>query len=163
MTDLVKSPFGFLYKIYYYYDLLKNLNYKSYEKVKDFNNKMYHRNTLEGYIYYFVDVVKEHILRQFQDIRKIKIVVNTFDENIIEHSFMKFVHEKIYNDILKNNDTLKNINLNKIIDFNKSIFVTVYDEDNKIFFIGVFGYHNVQRNDIEYLEYVKKMRALNSK
>lgn len=130
------EPFNIFYKIYYYYDLLNNINFHSYEKINNYkNNDIKYICSFETGINYIVNLIKECILRQFSDMTKIKIKVEKYDKNNNFHIFLQNVQEKIYyqnNDINKNNDTK--------IDFTQSIFINVYDENNKIFFIGTILY-----------------------
>ncbi len=131
MELTIKSPYQFLYKIYYYYDILKNFRLQSYEK-NDINKyeKNYIKNiiTFKGFINYIVDVVKEYVLRKFKDVSKIKINVEHFDENNKLHSFIEMFHNKI-NDKKNIEGSVK-----------KSVFIVVYDENDKIYFVGTILY-----------------------
>lgn len=146
---------NFLYKIYFFYDLFHNMKLHSYEELKKANLNMAHINTLEGYIHHFVDTIKEYILRNFQNIKKIKIELDYFNKDNIIHTFLQTTYEIIH----KNYEESKN---NIKCDYNKTIFLTVYDENNKPYFVGVLAYQNIRQCDIDYLKYIKELRKANS-
>lgn len=89
MYELIKEQFNVLYKICFFYDLVNNMKYYSHQSIKNANINMGHVKTLEGFIHHFVDVIKECILRNFQNIKNIKIDIQFFDEKNHIHTFIK--------------------------------------------------------------------------
>jgi hypothetical protein len=157
MYNLHKKPIfqnNILYKIYFFYDLLNNMKLHSYEELKKANLNMNHINTLEEYIHHFIDTIKEYILRNFQNIKKIKIELEYFDKNNIIHSFIQNTYDLIH----KNDESKNNIKC----DYHKTIFLTIYDENHKPYFVGIFAYENIRQCDIDYLQYTKELRKANS-
>lgn len=152
MYDLIKAPFNILYQINFVYDLVNNMKYHSHQAIKNANTNMSHVKTLEGFIHHFIDVIKECILRNFQNIKNIKIDIQFFDEKNHIHTFIKKIYEIMQ----------KNHNNNIKFDYHKSIFVIIYDEDNKPHFVGIIGYQNIRNCDIEYLQYTKELRKANT-
>jgi hypothetical protein len=150
MYEIIKAPFNILYQINFVYDLVNNMKYHSHQAIKNAN--MDHVKTLEGFIHHFIDVIKECILRNFRDIRNIKIDIEFFDEKNHIHIFIKNIYEIM----------LKNHQNNIKYDYHKSIFVIIYDESDKPHFAGIIGYQNVRKCDVEYLQYTKELRKLNT-
>lgn len=148
-----ESEHNILYKILFFYDLFNNMKLHSYEELKNVKLNMVHINTLEGYIHNFIDNIKDYILRNFQNIKNIKIDIEEFNKDNIIHTFLKDIYEIIH----KNYESENNIKC----DYNKSILLTVYDENNKPYFVGILAYQNIRQCDIDYLKYVKELRKIN--
>jgi hypothetical protein len=114
-------------KIIYEYNpsFIEGFEIKSIEEVK--RELIYCKNE-EEYIRSFIEFIKENIIRQFNNLNKIRINISIIDiDNIIHNIIIKVYHmiTKILN--LK----IKNIN------FYKSIFVIIYYEEKQIFLGGI--------------------------
>lgn len=128
VNSIIKEPISFLYKIIFYYDLFNNWKMHSYSEINKYRKSdVKYIKSFETFVNHFVDTMKEYILRDVINIRKIKIVVESFNENNKIHLFYINFINKIFDE--KKYDK-KNIN------FGKSIFINAYDENNKILYVG---------------------------
>jgi hypothetical protein len=91
--------------------------------VEDLHEEIqYCRDTIE-YIKRFVEFIKENVIRKYKDLDNISIRVKMFDKNNIIHRFMVNVVNTI-KDLMHIKDK---------IDFYKSIYVSVYNGDERVF------------------------------
>ncbi len=156
----IENYTNIILKIFYYSDILGNLNYKRHEidqklhKIDDdsINNSKF----IDLYLNLLIDNIKKYILTHFFDLTKIEIMINFYDKDNKYHNFIYDVRKMILKD--------KNI-LNGKIKIENSLFVMVFDEDSKLYFVGVVDFiDNKPKNNINhYFQYIKKKRKKNIK
>lgn len=137
-----------LYKLYYTkeFDVFNFEKYvpKNMMEEEKLKIKNIYINTLEKYMNVFVDIIKDHIIRKVFNIKKIKINIELFHQTKIIHAF-----------ILKSYELFTKVDPEEIM---KSIVVTIYDENNQILSVALFGYKNVKQYHLDDLYVCKEVR-----
>ncbi len=151
----IENYTNIILKIFYYSDILGNLNYKRHEidqKLHKIDNEsMNNSKFIDLYLNLLVDNIKKYILTHFFDLTKIEIMINFYDKNNKYHNFIYDVRKMILKD--------KNI-LNGKIKIENSLFVLVFDENNKLYFVGIVDFiDDKPKNNISYyFQYIKKKK-----
>ncbi len=151
----IENYTNIILKIFYYSDILGNLNYKRHEidqKLHKIDNEsMNNSKFIDLYLNLLVDNIKKYILTHFFDLTKIEIMINFYDKNNKYHNFIYDVRKMILKD--------KNI-LNGKIKIENSLFILIFDENNKLYFVGIVDFiDNKPKNNINYyFQYIKKKK-----
>ncbi len=149
-----------IFKIFYYSDILSNLHYKNHEIDKTLHNNdndyLQKCKYVDVYLNIFIDIIKKYIITLFYDLNKIKIYHSFFDCKNKYHNFIFDVRKIILKD--------KKI-LNDKIDINNTLILLIFDENDKLFFVGMLDFEfSIIKNRInDYLRLNKKRKDNHSR
>lgn len=101
--------------------------------MEDVEREIIYCKNEEDYIRCFVEGIKENIIRKFNNLNKVKIIISIIDDNNIYHKIISTVR-CMMSEFLK----LKIINNN----IQKSIFIIIYYEEKKVF-LGSISFEGI--------------------
>ncbi len=148
--DIIKTSKILFYRIYYakefdLFDMTKYVpKYVEESTPKGFNIKPIYMNTLERSLNLFQDIIKDYVLRQVPNLKKIKYEITHFDPSNRIHALIQKVNELF---IKVDPEEL-----------HKSIITIIYGEDGKILNIAIFGYKNIKEYDLDHYYLMKDFR-----